>query len=233
MGERKKAFPIFTFSLEVELTESEKKSYIPICSSAKRKASKEGFSSRTKKLVYIALSVALTAALSQIAIPMPAGVPLTLQTFAVAFVAYFMGWKYALAAIFIYILTGVAGMPVFSNFTGGPGKLAGVSGGFIWGFFPFVFITGLMSSNSDKSGNISLKKGLSFRALQNVLLGFAGLIVCHFFGVLQFCLVSGADVLQGFITVSLPYIPKDAVSVLLAYLLASTVKNRLRGRGAC
>ena len=106
---------------------------------------REKLSNQTKKLVYMGLLVALTAALSQIAIPMPVGIPFTLQTFAIAFVAYFLGWKYGVGTICIYIALGAVGAPVFSNFQGGISKIIGLTGGFIWGFIPMVFLTGLFN----------------------------------------------------------------------------------------
>lgn len=97
---------------------------------------------RTRKLVYVALFAALTAVLSQISIPLPSGVPLTLQTFAVAFAGFFLGWKYGLAAIGVYVALGACGAPVFAGFTGGAYKLIGVTGGFIWGFSPLSRLSG-------------------------------------------------------------------------------------------
>lgn len=91
---------------------------------------------KTKKMVYTALFAALIAVLSQISIPLPSGVPITLQTFAVAFAGFFLGRKYGLAAVAVYVALGAAGAPVFAGFTGGAYKLVNVTGGFIWGFSP-------------------------------------------------------------------------------------------------
>ena len=54
---------------------------------------------KTLDMVLIALFAAITAVLSQIAIPMPTGVPVTLQTFAVALCGYFLGAGKGAAAI--------------------------------------------------------------------------------------------------------------------------------------
>ena len=89
------------------------------------------YGERTRKIVYTALFSALIAAMSQIAIPLPSGVPLTLQTFAIAFAGFFLGWKSALAAMLLYIALGALGLHVFANFTGGIQKLVGLTGGFI------------------------------------------------------------------------------------------------------
>ena len=47
----------------------------------------------TKDMVQIAMFTAVVAVLSQIAIPMPSGVPVTLQTLAVALCGYALGSK--------------------------------------------------------------------------------------------------------------------------------------------
>lgn len=176
----------------------------------KNKASK-----RTRSLVFIALSAALTAALSQIAIPLPTGIPLTLQTFAVAFAAYLLGVKGGVAAVGLYILMGAVGAPVFANFTGGLGKLLGVTGGFIWGFPAFAFIAAL----PNKKGN----------AVLSALFGTAGLLLCHAMGIAQYSLAAQVDFSKAALTVSAPFLLKDVLSVLLAYAAAKAVKSRNKG----
>ena len=59
---------------------------------------------KTADLVMIALFAAITAVLTQIAIPMPNNVPVTLQTFAVALCGFFLGHKKGTAAILVYRL---------------------------------------------------------------------------------------------------------------------------------
>lgn len=168
----------------------------------------------TKKLVYMGLLVALTAALSQIAIPMPVGVPFTLQTFAVAFVAYFLGWKYGLATISIYIILGAVGAPVFSHFGGGVGRLISITGGYIWGFLPMAFFTGLFVEKKN--------------AIISIIMGIIGLFCCHFLGVVQFHFVTGTEFTKCILLCSLPYLPKDILTTVLAFILAGTVKKRLK-----
>lgn len=162
-------------------------------------------------LVYTGMFTALIAVLSQLAIPMPSGVPVTLQVFAVAFAGFYLGWRQGLLSVAVYILLGVAGMPVFSGFTGGLGKLTGLTGGFIWGFLPLSALTGL-----------SKNKALT------AIAATAGLLLCHIAGLVQFSAVSGAGIVQAFLTVSLPYLIKDALSVAAAYALAAAIKKRLK-----
>ena len=101
--------------------------------------------SRIFKYIYAGLFAAVLAVLSQLAIPMPGAVPLTLQTFGVALCAYVLGWKLGTLSYLIYFLLGLAGVPVFSNFTGGISKLFGPTGGFLLGFFLLSFGCGIFT----------------------------------------------------------------------------------------
>lgn len=64
---------------------------------------KENAKKRTLRLITAALFTAITAVLSQTAIPTPFDVPLTLQTFAVALCGYVLGVKWGLASTAAYI----------------------------------------------------------------------------------------------------------------------------------
>lgn len=169
---------------------------------------------RTKRMVYTALFAALIAVLSQISIPLPSGVPITLQTFAVAFAGFFLGRKYGLAAVAVYVALGAAGAPVFAGFTGGAYKLVNVTGGFIWGFFPFVIMTGARSPETDR--------------ISAAVLSVLGLAMCHLIGVAQYAALTGNGFAASALVVSAPYIVKDVLSVTLAAMLSSAVSRRLR-----
>ena len=86
---------------------------------------------KTLNLVYIALFAVLIAICSWLAIPTI--VPITLQTLAVYLTVSLLGWKRGLAAICVYILLGLVGVPVFSGFRAGMGVLSGPTGGYIIG----------------------------------------------------------------------------------------------------
>ena len=87
-----------------------------------------------KDICYIALFTALIAILAQISIPLPGGVPLTLQTFAVPLAGLVLGSKRGTIATVVYVLLGAVGVPVFSNFTVGLGIVLVLTGGFIVSF---------------------------------------------------------------------------------------------------
>ena len=98
---------------------------------------------------------AVMAALICIAGPLviPAGpIPLSLATLAVYLAGAALGKKWGTIAAGLYLLIGIAGVPVFSGFSGGFQKLAGVTGGYLAGYLPCAFLSGLGAELAEKSG---------------------------------------------------------------------------------
>ncbi|MDD2959889.1 MAG: biotin transporter BioY [Lachnospiraceae bacterium] len=166
-----------------------------------------------KSMVMAGMFAAVLAVLSQISIPMPSGVPVTLQTFAVALTGFVLGWKLGGMAVVIYVLLGAVGVPVFANLNGGIGVLVGTTGGFIWGFILMVLLCGLGTAQKSK-----VMTGI-FSAL--------GLAVCHLAGILQFCGVMGMGFAQSALLVSIPYLVKDIISMVLAFLVGVVIRRYL------
>lgn len=167
-----------------------------------------------KNITFIALFAAIVAVLSQVAIPLPSGVPVTLQTLAVALCGYTLGAKKGVAATALYILIGAVGIPVFSGFKGGAGILFNMTGGFIWGFLLLTLLCGFGSHNSSR--------------IIGLLLGCAGLIACHLLGVVQFAIINSTSFFKSIMLVSVPYLIKDVLSVAIAYYAAAAVKLSLK-----
>lgn len=169
-------------------------------------------SEKTKAIVLCALFTAIVTVLSQIVVPLPSGVPITLQTFAVALCGYFLFSGKAAVSMTVYMLIGAIGVPVFAGFHGGLASVLGMSGGFIIGFIPMAALCGINVSNH----------------AARIAFGMLGLIACHLLGTAQFCIVAGVDPLAGFLTASAPFLIKDGVSVVLAYFAALGIKKTLR-----
>ncbi len=152
---------------------------------------------------------AVIAVCSQVALPLPAGIPITLQTLGVALCGYSLGWKWASAAVAVYLLLGGIGLPIFAGFSGGIGWLfGGPTAGFLWGFLMVAVCCGLPLKNR----------------LVSVLAGMGGMLACHLLGVVWYGYFSAQGFWQSFLTVSMPYLPKDVLCIALAAWLA----NKLR-----
>lgn len=171
----------------------------------------------TKEVVCVGMFAAVLAVLSQISIPMPSGVPVTLQTFAVALTGVVLAWKLGTASTVVYTLLGAVGVPVFAGFSGGAQVLVNHTGGFIWGFIVMTLLCGI---------GIQIKN----KALQ-IVVGLAGLAVCHVFGIVQFMFVMKMGLVESFLLASAPYLIKDAVSVALGYVIGGQLRTRLLKAG--
>ena len=75
----------------------------------------------TKQIVLTGMMTAVLAVLSIVTIPLPTGVPVTLQTFAMAFCGYVLGWKLGGASSALYLILGAIGVPVYAGMSGGFG----------------------------------------------------------------------------------------------------------------
>lgn len=103
-------------------------------------APKSGAARMATTIGTIVLGSLLLAVSAKISVPvMP--VPVSLATFAVAFLAAAFGARIAVATVALYIAEGLAGLPVFT-YGGGLGYVASPSFGFILGFLPMAFIIG-------------------------------------------------------------------------------------------
>ncbi len=179
---------------------------------AAEEKSKQGRAS-VKNIARTAMFTAVLAILSQVSIPMPSGVPITLQTFAVALCGVVLAWKYATASTAVYILLGAVGIPVFAGFSGGIQVLVNYTGGFIWGFLFMAALCGVGSLMKNR--------------ILGVTVGMAGLAVCHLLGVLQFMAVMKMGFAESFLIVSAPYLIKDVISVILAFVVGRQIRLRL------
>ena len=101
-------------------------------------------------IIIIIGSLALTIS-AKIKIPFYP-VPMTMQTFVVILLGLAFGYKIGLATVSLYLLEGIAGLPVFSN---SPEKgvgliyFTGPTMGYLIGFLSATLIAGTISSNDN------------------------------------------------------------------------------------
>ncbi len=171
-----------------------------------------------QSMTKIAMFAAIIAVCSLISIPLPSGIPVTLQTFAIALTGFVLGWKDGTISVAVYLAIGAVGVPVFSGFTGGFAKLFGVTGGYLWGFLGMVALCGAAVNKS--------------RILTGILSVVGLLVCCHGFGALQFAFVSGSSPVEAFMIASAPYLIKDIASVAVAYMIAIALKRAMSLRRA-
>ena len=103
---------------------------------------------RARDAGLVALGVLFTALLAQVAVPVPGSpVPITGQTLAVVLTAASLGPLRGTAVQALYILTALAGLPFYSEASGGVDVVLGATGGYVIGFIPAAFLIGLAAQH--------------------------------------------------------------------------------------
>ncbi|MDS0219978.1 biotin transporter BioY [Haloarcula sp. S1AR25-5A] len=169
------------------------------------------------------LIAALTAALAQISIPLPGTLPpFSLQPFGMFFAGLVLGPLWGGVALLLYLLVGIAGVPVFSNGNAGLGYvIAGNTGGFLVGFLVGAVVAGAIAHRSTTPrpvGDLSVP-------VQVVALT-AAVVVVYAIGIPWLSMVTGLPLARAAATMA-PYVPFDllklgvAVAVVQGGYLAS------------
>jgi biotin transport system substrate-specific component len=166
----------------------------------------------TKDICLTGIVTALMAVMAQISIPMPLGVPMTMQTFAVSLAGVMLGAKRGFIAVALYVLLGVAGLPVFANFGGGLGIVAGRTGGFIISFPVMAAIIGLGADRGARPLIIALTVGTA--------VNFAA-------GMAMFSAVTGMGFDTAFYACVLPFIPTGVIKAAAAGMFGFKIRERL------
>ena len=183
-------------------------------------AEKRGW--KTKDIVLIGMFAAVLAVISQISLPMPNGVPITIQVFGIGLVGAVLGWKRGFLATVVYILIGAMGAPVFANFHGGLASLTGMSGGYILAWPVMALLCGIRPKQANKTVNLAIR----------IVLAVIGLMFVEFVGAYQWSCLSGDMSLGAIIVYSfVAFIPKDTVITILAVILGSQVRKPLMKAG--
>lgn len=173
------------------------------------------YKTKTQTLVMTALMAALLAVLSPFTIPI-GPIPFSLALFAVFFTGAMLPSLPALAAVGVYILLGVVGLPVFSGFGAGPGVLLGPTGGYLAGYFFIALATSLGRARFQSYG-------------VQLLLALAGMAACYLLGTLWFMVVTGSTFLRGLAVCVVPFALPDCAKAALALALARLLDKRLKG----
>lgn len=167
----------------------------------------------TQDICSIAIMTAITAVMAQISIPMPFGVPMTMQTFAITLAGVILGSRNGGLSILIYLLAGLVGIPVFANFSGGFPCLLGPTGGFLISFPFMAFLIGL---GAERGSKVSFVIFLILGTLSNYVIGLV-----------FFCILMQSSVEAGMASCVIPFIPTAILKAVLASAAGLQIKRRL------
>ena len=174
--------------------------------------------STSKELATSALLIALLVVSCLFTIPL-GPVPFTLQTAVVILVALLCSPRQAALVVGIYLVMGAIGLPVFSNMTGGLGKLLGPTGGFLIGFLVSATLAALLRG--------LIAKRTARNIVGDIVAAACVIIVSDVFGLIWFMFVTQSDAASAFLVSTAPFIIPDCCKAALAILVASAVRTVL------
>jgi biotin transporter BioY len=150
---------------------------------------------------------ALTAAAAQISAPLPfTEVPFTFQPTVVLLGGLALGSRLAFASQVVYLLAGIAGLPVFANSAALPPgalRLFGPTGGYLMSYPFAAFIVGYLAEH-----------GFDRRYLTSVVAMLAGLADIYLFGAGWLALTVGWT--TALITGVYPFLVADVLKLIAA-----------------
>ena len=158
-------------------------------------------------MVLASLFAALTAVCAWLSIPIPP-VAFTLQTFGLLLTLGVLGGKWGSISIWLYLLLGLVGLPVFSGFRFGAAALLDATGGFLWGFAAGALVYWLLEG---------------FGRLP-AMIGFQ--LVCYGCGCWWFSVYSGS-MGAAVLACVVPYLIPDGIKLWLAYGLSKRLRKHI------
>jgi len=176
----------------------------------------------------VVLLAGLTAAAAQISTPLPfTQVPFTFQPMVVLLGGLALGSRLGASAQVLYLLAGIAGLPVFAASASLPQgilRLMGPTGGYLLSYPVAAFLVGRLA-----------ERGLDRKYLTSVVAMFAGLVVIYAAGASMLAIVtrpvstSAAAAFQNAVlTGVLPFVAADLLKLLLAAAIVPSLWKFVR-----
>ena len=141
---------------------------------------------------------------------------ISMQTFGIFLTLGLLGGKRGSIAIFVYLLLGAVGAPIFSGFRGGLGALLGTTGGYLFGFMLTGLCYWLITAIKDTP---------AARLIAMVL----GLLLCYtcgsFWYLSQYLSVGSVTLGAVLLKCVLPYLVPDILKLSLAWFLTGKLKR--------
>ena len=169
---------------------------------------------RVKDMTLTALMAAAICLLAPWTVPV-GPIPVTLATFAIYTVSPMLSWKHGSAAVFVYLMLGLVGLPVFSGFAGGLHRLVGPTGGYLAAYLPMAMVIGLLTDLAPR------RKWLYPLAM------VAGTALLYTLGTAWYVLSTGTPLVPALLACVVPFLPGDGLKIVLASLIAYPMRQRL------
>lgn len=190
-----------------------------VMAQVRRYTSLEVVASRGARRALAVLAFAAATVLgAYVSMPLPGTVvPVTLQTLFVVLSGLLLGPWLGAAAQVTYLALGMSGAPVFAG-GAGPVALLGPTGGYLLSFPLAAFAAGALAGRA---------RGGWLADARLLAAAFLASVVVLAFGAWRMGLIVGIE--RGFQLGFVPFLPGDAVKVLVAFLAARRLRARTLG----
>lgn len=184
----------------------------------------------TRRLTLCAVMAAAACVIAPISIPI-GPISITGGTLAIYLTVYLLGGVWGTVSTLVYLLVGMVGLPVFSNYTGGAARLLGPTGGYLAGYLPMALLAGAVIQWSahrfDEKGRLGTAIALAVQ-LAGMALATA---VLYAFGTAWYCVQAGVGLQKALAACVFPFIPFDLLKMAAALLVGVPVRRRLERAG--
>ena len=184
----------------------------------------------TRQLTLCAVMAAVMCVIAPISVPI-GPISVTGGTLTIYLTACLLGPWRGLAATAVYLLAGFAGLPVFSNYMGGAGRLLGPTGGYLVGYLPMMLLAGFASEYAFQHFRGQGKKEQALAPGLQLLGLMLATAVLYAFGTAWYCVQAGVDLQTALDFCVFPFIPFDLMKMVLALLIGVPVRQRLEQAG--
>ena len=191
---------------------------------------------KVQNLTFTALMAAILCIAGPIVIPIGM-VPISFVNMVIYLNIILFDKKQAVTSTAVYLLIGLTGIPVFSGFSGGAGKLLGPTGGYLIGYLFLCWLAGTIlevleklngkteNSDSEYQKQKTEKKSSELRKVLALSMGTIG-VYC--IGTIWLMYQSNLTFVEALSVGVLPFVVFDAVKIVAAVGLGNSIKKRMR-----
>lgn len=155
---------------------------------------------------------------------LPTTVPLTLATLGIYVCACSLPPTMSTLSVALYLAIGAVGVPVFSGFSGGLGKIAGPTGGYLVGYIPMALVISLtVTLLVRRQERPPIAVDIAIRMVACLL----GTVVLYAFGTLWYVIQQKTTFAAALPMCVFPFLPGDTVKILVAALISRALEKEL------
>lgn len=166
------------------------------------------------EMTKIAIVTAILCILAPISIPIGV-VPISLTNLVLYLGVYALGMKKSLISYGVYLVLAFIGLPVLAGYSGGPAKVFGPTGGYLFGFIFICIIGGMIIDRNYKNKRA------------NILGLIVAAVICYVFGTVWLKISTGMEIQAAFMAGVIPFIPGDLVKIIVSVFVGEKIRDGL------